>query len=50
MECLLCVKNRPLDINVVNIHLSSSLYFEVTLIILQMKISWNPGKAVKSGH
>lgn len=33
-----------------NVHLSSSFYFEVTLITFQMKISLKPGRVVISGH
>lgn len=40
------VKDWSLDINVVNTHLSSSFYFEDTFLILQMKISLNPGRVV----
>lgn len=46
MECLLRSKNKSVDISIVNIHVSSSFSFEVTLIILQMKIGENPGRVV----
>lgn len=46
MECLLRAKNKSVDISVVNIYVSSSFSFEVTLIILQMKIGENPGRVV----